>query len=59
MSTSAPIKREYDIPIIIIKPKREPLELPAPTPERWIPSVFPVRVEPMRVPESVPARRYV
>ena len=52
MSTSAPIKREYDIPIIIIKPKREPLELPAPTPERWIPSVFPVGV-----PERVEVRR--
>ena len=48
MSTSAPIKREYDIPII--RPKREPLVLPAGVPAPVI--VWPVREpvwEPVRV----------
>lgn len=51
MSTSAPIRREYDIPII--KPQRVPSvprELPAPSPERLIPVV---EVWPIKVPEKV------
>ena len=44
MSTSAPIKREYDIPIV--KPRRELLELPGGVPAPNI-------VVPVRVPERV------
>ena len=47
MSTSAPIKREYDIPII--KPIRIPRELPAGVPA-------PIIVRPVRVPERILVR---
>jgi len=49
MSTSAPVKKEYDIPII--KPMRIPKELPAP----GVPA--PVIVNPVKVPERVVVRR--
>ena len=51
MSTSAPVKKEYDIPII--KPMRIPVE-----PQRLSPGVpAPVIVRPVRVPERVEVRR--
>lgn len=48
MSTSAPVKKEYDIPIV--KPMVVPRELPAPDPERWVPVVT---VAPVKVPVRV------
>ena len=47
MSTSAPVRKVHDIPIV--EPRREPLKLPQ----------APVPVEPIRVPvpEYVPVRR--
>ena len=51
MSTSAPIRREYDIPIV--KPQRIPEE-----PRRLNPGVpAPVITRPVRVPERVEVRR--
>lgn len=51
MSTSAPIKREYDIPIIRPQPAPVvPRELPAPDPERLVPIIPSVPVEvPVRI----------
>ncbi len=50
MSTSAPVKREYDIPII--EPKRIPEE-----PRRLNPGIaIPDIIRPVRVPEVVPVR---
>lgn len=48
MSTSAPVKKEHDIPIV--RPQRIPKELPAPNPERLVPIVPFV---PAEVPERV------
>ena len=53
MSTSAPVKREYDIPIV--KPKKIPEE-----PRRLNPGIaVPVIIRPVRVPEVVPVRREI
>ena len=48
MTTSAPIVKVHDIPIVV--PEREPLRLPTAVP------VEPFRV-PIRAPELVPVRR--
>ena len=49
MSTSAPVRREYDIPIVEpYRPPAVPKGLPAPDPERIVPIVVPVR-QPERV----------
>lgn len=57
MTSKAPVKKEYDIPII--KPEEIPKELPAgvPAPEYipWEREVFPVK-SPVRVPEEVKRR---
>jgi len=55
MTTSAPIRKVYDIPLtrpIKVEPiKRESVPLlPAPNPERWVPVPD---FTPMRVPERV------
>ena len=53
MSTSAPIKRTWDIPIERPQraaPSKEPLALPAPDPERW---TTPFVREPAREPAKV------
>ena len=54
MSTSAPIKKEYDIPIIRRNPVEHPLRLPEVFPERIVTIPF---VSPVRVPERVEVRR--
>ena len=49
MSTSAPVRKVHDIPIVITRPR--PLRLPEVAPERYVPAVpisVPVR-EPVRV----------
>lgn len=52
MGTSAPMRREYDIPIIEpYRPLAVPKSLPQPNPERWIPVTPAVR--PVRQPERV------
>jgi len=50
MTTSAPIRKVHDIPIVL--PKRSPRQLPAPDPRRLVPIVVDV---PERV--CVPVRR--
>jgi len=50
MSTSAPVKREYDIPIV--KPHEEPQRL---NPGIAVPNI----TRPVRVPEQVPIRRKI
>jgi len=50
VTTSAPLRREGDIPLVVpFVPPPEPKRLPAPNPERWIPFMpaIPVR-EPVR-----------
>lgn len=50
MTTSAPVRKEYDIPIVEpFRPKPEPLRLPDFSPERIIVPVVPVR-KPVREP---------
>jgi len=46
MSTSAPVRKVHDIPIVITRP--EPKQLPEVAPERYIPA-FPISV-PVREP---------
>ena len=50
MGTSAPVREVIDIPII--RPKVESRELPAPSPERIMVPMVPVKA-PVRVPERV------
>ena len=49
MGTSAPVRRVIDVPFVV--PRHEPLKLPAPDPERWVPIWSPA--EPVRVPVEV------
>jgi len=51
MTTSAPIRKVHNVPIIVVRPKRVHKQLPAPDPDRLIPIVVtPVRrEEPVRV----------
>jgi len=48
MSTSSPVRRVHDVPIVI--PIQVPKRLPEVSPERWIP------INPIVVPERVPER---
>ena len=49
MSTSSPVRRVHDVPVVV--PKRTPKRLPELAPERWIP------VTPITVPVKEPVRR--
>ena len=50
MTTSAPVRKVHDIPIVITRPK--PRQLPEVAPERYVPIV-----EPWAVPVREPVRR--
>ena len=51
MTTSAPVRKVHDVPII--RPVRQPVTLPAPDPERW----HTIEVPAVPVKEKEPARR--
>jgi len=52
MTTSAPIRKVHNVPIVVVRPRRAPRELPAPSPA-W---ETPIVVVPT-VPVKEPVRR--